>query len=129
MTRKGTPPPGRRAPKRPVVTDAPGPTGPGPTRTGPTRTGPRRTEPPEGCPEEVEVVGRADESPTIGEAAELTLAAGRAQLVVARKVAEILSTEPPLDVITRCLQLGETYLGNVTDVSPEQFSARLTRRG
>lgn len=123
MTRKGTPPPGRRAPKRPVVTDAPGPTGPGPTRTGP-----RRTEPPEGCPEEVEVVGRADESPTIGERASLTLAADRPQLVVGGRVAEILSTEPPLDIITRCLQLGETYLGKVTDVSREQFSARLTRR-
>lgn len=109
--------------KRPVVTDAPGPTGPGPTGTEATGTGR-----PEGCPEQVKVVGRADEPPTIGETAELTLADDQPQLVVAGRVAEILSTEPPLNVITRCLRLRETYLGKVTDVSPEQFSARLTRR-
>lgn len=124
MTRKGTPPPGRRAPKRAVVTDAPGPTGPGPTRTGP-----RRTEPPEGCPEKVEVVGRADESPTIGERASLTLAADRPQLVVGGRVVSILSTRPSLDIVTRCLGLGETYLGTVTDVSAERFEATLTRGG
>lgn len=117
---KGRPRPGRRESKRPVVTEAPGSTG--------TRPGPTRTERPEDCPEEVAVVGRADEAPTIGETAELTLADDRPQLVVGGRVAEILSTEPPLDVITRCLRLGETYLGKVTDVSPEQFSATLTRR-
>ena len=117
MTRKGTPLPGRRAPKRPVVTDAPGP----------TRTGPRRTEPPEGCPEEVEVVGRADESPTVGDPASLTLAADRPQLVVGGRGASILSTEPPLDVITRCLRLGESYLGTVIDISAERFEATLRR--
>ena len=123
MTRKGTPPAGRRAPKRRVVTEAPGPTRPGPAGPGPTRT-----EPPKDCPEEVEVAGRAGKPPDVGDLASLTLAGNQPQLVVAGRAAEILSTEPPLDVITRCLELGETYLGKVTDVSPEQFSARLTRR-
>jgi hypothetical protein len=121
---KGPPPAGRRATKGPVVTEAPGPNetpGPGPSET----PGPAR----EGCPEEVAVVGSAAELPTVGQPASLTLAADRPQLVVGGRVASILTTRPGLGVVTQCLQLGETYLGKVTDVSPEQFEARLTRGG
>ena len=113
MARKGTPPPGRRATKPPVDTGTGGTGG---------------TEGTEDCPEEVEVVGRAAKPPSVGDDAELTLADDQPQLVIDRQVADILSTGPPLDVITRCLQLRETYLGEVTAVWPDRFEAILTRR-
>jgi hypothetical protein len=59
----------------------------------------------------------------------LTLADDRPQLVVAGRVGSLVSTRPGLDVVTRCLELGERYLGTVTSVSAEQFEARLTRGG
>jgi hypothetical protein len=84
---------------------------------------------PEGCPEELAVVGSAAELPTVGQAASLTLAAGRPQLVVGGRVASIVRTRPGLEVVMRCLELGERYLGRVTSVSAGQFEASLTRGG
>ena len=110
---------GRRQSARPIR-KAPIPRGvPGPVR-GPV---------PQGCPGEVAIVGSAARQPAVGQAASLTLAAGRPQLVVGGRVASIVSTRPSLDVLTRCLELGETYGGTVTGASGEQFEARLTRGG
>jgi len=85
--------------------------------------------PPEGCPDEVGVTGRAAEAPTIGEPASLTLADGHPQLVVARRVAEILDTRPRAARVTRCLEEGESYGGKVTQVFTDRFEAVLTRSG
>jgi hypothetical protein len=116
-TRKSRP--SARPPRKPpVARGAPG-------RLGGGTPGPA----PEGCPEEVAVVGRAAELPTVGAPASLTLAADRPQLVVGGRVASILSTRPGLGVVAQCLELGESYLGTVTAVSAEQFEARLTRGG
>jgi hypothetical protein len=111
-------PSARPARKPPVLRGVPGPMAGGTVGRAP-----------EGCPEEVAVVGRAADPRTVGEPASLTLAADRPQLVVGGRVATIVSTRPALEVVTRCLELGERYLGRVTDVSAEQFDARLTRGG
>ena len=99
-----------RARKTPVTTGSPG-------------------KPPPGCPEELVVVGEAAVLPSVGEPVCMILAAGRPQLVVAGRVASLVSTRPGMgvDVLQRCMELGERYLGTVTRVTARQFEADLSR--
>ena len=84
-------------------------------------------EKPRGCPDQVAVTGRAGEAPTVGQPASLTLAGDRPQLVVAGRVAEIVDMRPARARVTRCLEEGESYLGEVTLVFPDRFEVMLTR--
>jgi hypothetical protein len=63
----------------------------------------------------------------VGQAVSLTLAGGRPQLVVAGRVAPVLSSRPGSATLARCLEQGESYLGQVTQVSSDRFEAALTR--
>lgn len=59
----------------------------------------------------------------------MTLADGRPQLVVAGRVAEILHISTSSARVTRCLEEGERYLGEVAQISADSFRATLSRGG
>lgn len=83
---------------------------------------------PEGCPDQVVVEGQATLDPSmVGQAVSLTLAGGRPQLVVAGRVAPVLSSHPGSATLARCLEQGERYRGRVTGVFSDRFEAELTR--